>query len=335
MTSKIRFGLQLDFRNPLQWRRPWHQFYQEMIDFAVWTESLGFDSVWLSEHHGANDGYLPSPLIAASAIAAKTSTLRIGTAIAIAPLYHPVRFAEDSAVLDILSNGRLELGLAVGYRESEFLGYGQTLKSRGKQTDEMLEIVQRLWRGETFDYHGDFYQLTGACINPTPLQAQIPVYIGGFNQAALRRAARFGNGIIGGGDSVKRWTDYQSAMIAENRDPLHARLLYGLMWFIVSETPEQTWNRVAPHVLHQINSYAQWLKGTDHAIFKPMTLEQLKASNTLEVVTPNAAIEKITSLAQSAPVTDIYGMIPPAGFPLEELGKHIELFAKTVIPAFQ
>src|SRR5687768_4089786 len=99
----LRFGYGFDFRNPKQWFKPWHEFYTDLIDFIVWTESVGFEGVWLAEHHGIEDGYLPSPLTVGTWIAARTKKMRIDTGVALAPFYHPVRLAEDLAVLDILS----------------------------------------------------------------------------------------------------------------------------------------------------------------------------------------------------------------------------------------
>jgi alkanesulfonate monooxygenase SsuD/methylene tetrahydromethanopterin reductase-like flavin-dependent oxidoreductase (luciferase family) len=331
----MRFGLQLDFRNPPQWHQPPASLYRESIDFAAWTETLGFDDVWISEHHAADDSYLPSPLIAAAAIAAKTRRIRIGTAIAAAPFYHPVRLAEDCAVLDIVSDGRFELGLGLGYRAEEFAGYGLNQKQRGAMTDEILQIVRRLWDGETLDFDGHHYQLRGARIMPRPLQQRLPIWIGGFNAPAFRRAAQYGDGIIGGGDIAARAREYGAALLAQGKDTATARMLYGMLWFMVAEDPDKAFHEVAPHVLHQINTYAKWLRGTAHEMFKPSTLADLKAQGTLQVVTPDAAIAMIRNLTAQAPIEGIYGMIPPAGYPLERLAEHVELFASKVIPAFR
>ena len=154
MKQKLTFGYLYDFRNPQQWHQPWADLYAQTLELITWTESIGFEGAWVPEHHGAQDGYAPSPLVALAAIAARTKTIRLGSAIALAPLYHPVRFAEECAVLDILSNGRLEMALAVGYRRREAEAYGVDFSSRGRRTDEFLEIVTRLWAGETFSYQG-------------------------------------------------------------------------------------------------------------------------------------------------------------------------------------
>ena len=103
VSKRITFGYLYDFRNPPQWRKPWAEFYAELLDFVAWTESVGFEGAWVPEHHGSEDGYLPSPLTMLAAFAARTKTIRIGSAVALAPLYQPVRFAEDCAVIGICS----------------------------------------------------------------------------------------------------------------------------------------------------------------------------------------------------------------------------------------
>ena len=111
----MKFGIIHDFRNPRQWRRPFPQFYQEILDQIVRAEELGYDNVWLAEHHFADDGYNPSPLTTAAAIAARTSRIRIGTYVLLMPFRHPVRVAEDATCVDIISNGRFDLGAGQGY----------------------------------------------------------------------------------------------------------------------------------------------------------------------------------------------------------------------------
>ena len=149
MTPQVGFGYGFDLRNPPQWQRPWADLYAETLEFIAWTETLGFERVWLAEHHGVDDGYLPSPLMVGAAVAARTKSMRIATGVALAPHYHPVRLAEDMAVLDCISNGRAELALGLGYIRTEAKAYGFAPKHRAAMADEILQIVRRLWTGET------------------------------------------------------------------------------------------------------------------------------------------------------------------------------------------
>jgi alkanesulfonate monooxygenase SsuD/methylene tetrahydromethanopterin reductase-like flavin-dependent oxidoreductase (luciferase family) len=126
----MKFGLIYDFRNPAPWRRPWVELYARMLDQIVEAEELGFDHVWLTEHHFVDDGYLPSIVPVAGAIAARTKRIRIGSDIMILPFQDPVRIAEDLAVVDILSGGRFDLGVGQGYRAEEFRAIGMDRRER-------------------------------------------------------------------------------------------------------------------------------------------------------------------------------------------------------------
>src|ERR1019366_5905919 len=150
--------------------------------------------------HLADDGDMPSPLIALAAIAARTKRMKLGSGIALAPLYNPMRFAEDCAVLDIISGGRLEVGLAIGYRRRETAAFGVDFTKRGRMFDEWLQITTRLWAGETVDFAGQYYTLTGAKLMPPAPRGRIPLYIGSFTDKAMERVARYGDGFIGSGD---------------------------------------------------------------------------------------------------------------------------------------
>jgi alkanesulfonate monooxygenase SsuD/methylene tetrahydromethanopterin reductase-like flavin-dependent oxidoreductase (luciferase family) len=117
-SQKIRFGPWYDFRNPVQWRQPADRLYREILDQIASGENNGFDDMWLSEHHFIEDGYLPSILPAAAAIAARTNRIRIASGVLLMPLHNPIRLAEDIATVDVISGGRFELGVG-GYVETE------------------------------------------------------------------------------------------------------------------------------------------------------------------------------------------------------------------------
>src|SRR5271169_6253405 len=142
-------GLWYDFRNPPQWRQSSDRLYREIFDQIAWGENHGFDDVWLSEHHFIEDGYLPSILPVAAAIAARTKRIRIASGVLLMPFYNPVRLAEDIAVVDVISDGRFELGVGVGFKHEEFEGFGVPFKERGARTNQSLEIIRRALAGET------------------------------------------------------------------------------------------------------------------------------------------------------------------------------------------
>lgn len=338
MSAKIKFGYYYDFRNPLQWRRPWAEHYAEFLDFICHTESLGFGGAWFGEHHMAEDGYIPSPLVASAAIAARTNRIVIGTSVAIAPLYHPVRFAEDCAVIDIISNGRLQVAVGSGYRQRELAGYGANFSTRGKYLDEFVEVIRRLWDGETVTYNGQHVHLDAAQIMPRPVQERLPLFIGGYNQRAFRRAALHGDGYLG---SVACYPSYMEEARAAGTPP--ARTRFGSIGFglYVSRDPEKMFNEIVEHSLYTNNSTASWMnEGAAGGVFaddvrsKPMDVETFRAQGLLKVLTPDQAIDHIRSEFAAAPFENFITNAPPSGYPLSKFAESAELFAKEVIPAF-
>jgi alkanesulfonate monooxygenase SsuD/methylene tetrahydromethanopterin reductase-like flavin-dependent oxidoreductase (luciferase family) len=338
VNNKLTFGYLYDFRNPGEWRRSWVDSYAETLEFITWTESVGFQGAWVPEHHAADDGYVPSPLVVLGAIAARTKTLRLGSAVALAPLYHPVRFAEECAVLDILSNGRLEMAIAVGYRRREAEGYGVDFSTRGRRTDEFLEIVTRLWAGETVSFEGKHFSLKNASIVPTPPRGRIPLYIGGFTDKALERTAKYGDGYFGNMEVVDL---YHEKMRASGKDPASSRIRIQGLFTVVATDPEKAMDELAPYFHHVNNSYGQWLNEDraatgfgDTALLKPMTLEEFKKSGILSILTPSQAIEMLTKMLTKAPVEHFMMMLPP-GLPPKKFVEYAQVFASEVIPAFR
>jgi alkanesulfonate monooxygenase SsuD/methylene tetrahydromethanopterin reductase-like flavin-dependent oxidoreductase (luciferase family) len=335
MPGHLRFGYGFDMRNPSQWRRPWPDFYAETLEFIEHIEGLGFEGVWFAEHHGIDDGYMPSPIVFGAGVATRTKKVRISQGVGLAPHYHPVRLAEDLAVLDILSNGRAEFAMGIGYLGFEAEAYGWNAKQRGRISNEVIEIVRRLWQGETLDYDGEFYQLKRARCTPLPCQqGGIPMFIGGVAQPGFRRAATLGDGFIG---PVEFWPAYLDEVRAAGKDEKDARIVsmsYSDMWFLVSEDPERTLDQLAPHAYYQINTYAEWQEGADWAVYSQMSLDEFKKAGLMKVLTPDEAVAYIRSRREAAPI-EAFCMQAASGFPLSLLAEHAELFANKVIPAFR
>jgi probable F420-dependent oxidoreductase len=175
------------------------RYFAESLAQAELAEKLGFDSLWLEEHHGTSGHYHPSPLIFLAGYATRTEKLTLGTNIAILPLYHPVRLAEDVAQLDVMSNGRVILGVAIGYRPEEFGAFQTPLDGRGARFVEMLRLIKQLWTEENVTFESERYPLKGFTLEPRPLQRpRPPIWIGGWGKLALQRAARLGDAWIPG-----------------------------------------------------------------------------------------------------------------------------------------
>jgi alkanesulfonate monooxygenase SsuD/methylene tetrahydromethanopterin reductase-like flavin-dependent oxidoreductase (luciferase family) len=332
----MRFGLTTDFRNPPDSGRTTAAVYADIIEHLVWAETIGFDAAYIFEHHFTDDSYMPSPMVAATAIAARTKRIRVGPDIAILPLYDPVRIAEDGAVLDVISNGRLDFGVGLGYRPEEYAGYGLELKRRGARADEALQIIRRLWQGETVSFHGKYFNIEGAKLAPRPVQQpNPPIWVGGFSKGAARRAAKYGDGYIGP-SSRAMYDLYLNELRAADKDPSRARVMGGGLWLMVAEDPERTFATYAPHLLYWFNAYAKWFEGTDTSPWPHLeSAEELKSRKLVNIVTPEAAVALIKQSVAEVPIELYTMMLSPPGVPLNKVAEHIELFAKKVMPHFQ
>jgi len=174
-------------------------FFDEFLEEVLLGEALGFDSVWLEEHHGIKDHYWPSPLIGLAGIATQTERILFGTDIMVMPFYHPVRVAEDSAMLDIMSQGRFILGAAIGYKPDEFELYQVLLEKRGARFEEAICLIKQLWTQEEVNFNGKHYQVLGLKIEPRPVSSPHPlIWLGGWGKLSLKRAAMLGDAWIPG-----------------------------------------------------------------------------------------------------------------------------------------
>src|SRR5262245_28394557 len=164
-------------------------FYREAVEEVVRAEELGFRSVWMEEHHSVVDHYWPSPITVLAGFATRTSRIVLGTDIIVAPFHHPVRLAEDWAMLDVMSGGRTVLGMAIGYKPDEFALYGAELERRGARFEEQLAIIKGLWTEPSLSFSGKHYQISGR-LEPKPIsKPHPPIWIGGWGEITLRRAA--------------------------------------------------------------------------------------------------------------------------------------------------
>ncbi len=332
----LSFGYLYDFRNPDQWKRDWHELYEETIALAAWSEGVGFNAAWVPEHHLASDSYVSSPLIALAAIAARTKTIRLGSAIALAPLYHPYRFAADCVALDILSNGRAEMALAIGYRRREYEAFGLDFTKRGARFDEFLEVATRLWSGETVDFAGEHYQLNGAKLMPPAPRGHIPLHIGGFAPKALARVARFGDGYFGDPGAAAGYIDQ---LAKAGKDPATARVTATTLFMVVAEDQAAAMDELAPYFHHVNNTYAEFNNedkaiGMDGPGMQAMSLDDYKASGMLDIMMPDEAIARFRAMQAKTPALEHLMFMRPPGLSAERFKAYAQLFAEKVMPAF-
>ena len=335
MTKKIKFGLWYSFRNPKRWETNLNELYSQHLQQIAWAETIGYQKVWLTEHHFCEDAHAPSILPICAAVAAKTQKIRIATGVLLLPLHNAVRVAEDTATIDILSNGRFELGVGVGYRPAEFHGLGVDSSDRGSLSDEGLEIIEQLLEGKSLSYAGKHYRFSDLSISPLPVQKpKPPIWVGGFVPAAARRAARFGTGYVGFGDMKQLLDCYM-----EERSKLgytdQPDIAGGHFWLITTKNPKKTFDDVAPHVLYQMHMYNKWLGEAGQDLFPNFkSAQELEEQGILLCVTPEEACEIIGNYAEAHSITDYYTWTIPPGYPTEKMNEYLGLFASDVIPYF-
>lgn len=222
--------------------------YAAAIDMCAWAETRGAALAVLSEHHGAEDGHLPAPLTLASAIAARTRTLAILLAAVPIPLWDPVRLAEEMAVLDLISQGRVSYVFGVGHRGEEYDHFGADMTTRGRRADEILAVLGPLVRGEAVEYRGRMVRVTPACGSPHgPM-----MLIAGGSEAAARRAGRFGLGFVSQTDSPALKEFYEAQCRAHGHEPGIVQFpVPGLPTAVfVAEDVDRAWDVLGPHMLH-------------------------------------------------------------------------------------
>lgn len=231
------------------------QVYAEALDQIAQADELGLYQVWLTEHHFMDDAYCPSPMIAAAAIAGRTKNIRIGQGVVLLPFYgHPLKLAEDAAVLDVISGGRFELGIGRGYRPHEFTGFGLNQKQRRSMTDEGIEIIRRAWSGEQFSFSGKHYQVNDARLTPLPVQKPPRLWLGAGTPSSRRKVAEKGHPLLVSlitdlAETKAEFGDYTQSLRDFGRDPAQfPRAL--IREFYVAEDGRLAWEEVKAHFLY-------------------------------------------------------------------------------------
>jgi alkanesulfonate monooxygenase SsuD/methylene tetrahydromethanopterin reductase-like flavin-dependent oxidoreductase (luciferase family) len=302
--------------------------YAAALEMAQWSETRGALMAVLCEHHAMEDGYLPSPIVLATAIAARTTTLPIMVAVVILPLYQPVRLAEDMVILDIISGGRVSYVGGVGYRPEEFEHHGVEFRRRGRLADEHLALLLRAKAGEPIEHEGRRIHIT-----PPPVTPGGPrIAWGGGSDVAVRRAGRFGLDFIGQGGDPSMEAAYAEEARAHGHEPgfCYVPPLDTVTTLFVAHDVDQAWEELGPHLLHDVTSYASVNEGNTHtaSLTTASTVEELRAENrSHRIVTVDEAVEMIRA-GEPLQLQPLVGGLPP-----ETAWRHLRIVTDEVMPA--
>jgi natural product biosynthesis luciferase-like monooxygenase protein len=328
------------------------QYYKNFFDEAVYAEELGFDSIWIGEHHFCR--YIcPAPQIIAGGLAQRTKKMRIGTSIALLPHHDPIRLAEDYALADLLSGGRLDFGVGRGFIKSTYDGFNQSMTESRGRFDECLEIIEGAWRQEDFSYQGQFYQANHVTIMPRPVQRPAPPI---FMAAALSpesfvAAGKKGHSIMlapffqSRGTLKRNVQLYKDTLRESGYAPDSVDIVAGYHSF-VDETPELARSKWENHYMRYLRfvgglvdpagytggQYESWRKSGD--VLRQMTFDQMYPG---QVLCGDAAqcIERVALLGEEFGVTHFWVYMDLGGLPQHELRASMERFATRVIPKFR
>lgn len=319
------FGLRFDFRDPGMAGTSMADRYEAALEMAEWADRLGCLSISISEHHGSDDGYLPSPIVILAAMAARTRSVRLSIAALIAPFYEPLRLAEDMLVLDHLSRGRVGLIIAGGYVPEEFAFYGVPMNERGARVTEMVRTLKAAFTGEAFEFRGRTVRVT-----PGPFTPGGPgIMLGGSSEAAARRAARIADGFVPTAPEI--YAFYRDEVQKLGRpDPGPGFISPGTT-IALAEDVEAGWTQMAPYFLHETNAYGAWAQPGVPSPYRVMAdVDELRASGLYAVLTPGEFVEMMAD--EPFPLAFFHPLC--GGMPIEVAWSSLRLFECQVLPAF-
>jgi alkanesulfonate monooxygenase SsuD/methylene tetrahydromethanopterin reductase-like flavin-dependent oxidoreductase (luciferase family) len=321
------YTMRFDMRSPST-GAPTPDLYGAALDMAEWAETRGCVSTIICEHHTSSDGYLPTPMVLASAIAARTTTLPIMIAAALLPQDHPIRFAEEMVVLDNLSKGRVSYVVAIGYRPAEYEMYGTDFHRRGRIGEEKLELLLQAKTGEPFEHEGRHIHVT-----PAPFTPGGPLVLwGGGSVAAARRAGRFGLGFLSQGGPAGLQAEYEAAARAAGHEPgmcLVPPVDQPTVVFVADDV-DRAWEELGPYLMNDVRGYAEWNVGdtTTASLSFVESAEALRAENrSHRILTVDEAVEAVRG-GMPLGLHPLVGGVPP-----EVAWPYLRLVAEQVMPA--
>jgi alkanesulfonate monooxygenase SsuD/methylene tetrahydromethanopterin reductase-like flavin-dependent oxidoreductase (luciferase family) len=310
----MRLGMFVDMRNPSSWRRVPSEHYRIWLDRIAAADRMGAEMVWLTEHHFFDDGHLPQPWTLAAAIAARTERIRIGTAVNLLPIHNSVEVAEQIALVDVISDGRVEPGFGVGYRRPEHEAFGADFDRRYEIFVDRIHEIRALWGEEP-----------GATrlVRPEPIQNPMPTWAGFRGPRGARIAGVLGLGL--------QWLDaellepYLAGLNSAGHDVETARLA-GSFRFLLVDDPERAWARTREHVNYRWDSYNHYrIEGTAETPPAPVDSDEWIAQGQFILGSVDDVVSAIWESTQGLPVTDVMFWADYPGMPDDLVDRHIEL----------
>lgn len=325
----MRVDMRLNLQSP-NWAKPLTELYPVALDMARWADEKGLDAIRIGEHHGTADNWCPSITVLGSAVAAVTSRITINLSAVLLPLHDPIMVAEDLAVLDLISGGRLDVVLAAGYNQAEFEMFGVDRSRRGRLMEEGVAVLRQAWTGEEFEYKGRRVRVT-----PRPGTPGGPTLIlGGSSGAAAKRAVRLGMEYFP--LNAEAYEVFQLERLAAGLPPAKEYSRGGPHLIHVTEDVDAAWEELARHFLLEAGNYASWSR-TDTptsgpAGVEPPTVADLRAGGRYVVMTPDEAIELVRGYDANTIITLhplVAGLDPEVGW------ASLNLFAERVLPVIR
>ena len=311
--------------------------FEETLRECEQAEKAGFDSIWLGEHHNHPVLY-PAPLIGLAAVASRTRSIRLGTGVLLLPLYHPVTVAEEGAMVDMISGGRLILGIGAGYAPEEFAAFGYSIKERGSRLEEGASLLHRLWTEQNVTHRGRHYQADNVTIAPRPQQRpRPPIWFGAWAEPALDRAARLGDAwFIGPSASLDEIAPCmrvyrQSSRKAGKGDGDVALLRY----VFVAGSSNNAIDAAGDAFIQAFEKmYFRW----PHPVVKrpagDLTIERL-AENRIILGDPETCVEEIIRFRRELKASHFVCRFSVPGIPRELCERSLDLFTREVMPALR
>ena len=325
---ELRFGVAYDFRNPPDSGRSNETLYSEILEQVQWLDQLGADLAWFTEHHFVEDGYLPSWVPVAGAMAAVTRQIRFGTDICLAPFNHPVRLAEDLAVLDNLSGGRVEIGLGMGYAPHEFRGFGLQVSHRVSLMNEAIEILQHCFEGERFSYSGKRYQLENIRITPGYVQkGGPPLWTAAMSEPGALRAAKYRTNFLPQGERSESFDPWVKA-IEEGGGSTSDHRIGIIRSILVTDDSTADWPLVRAAERYRMAFYQRLFEESGEGFGD----SQSPIPQTWIVGSAEECVEEICRFVREYGMTDIVTMAVPPGLNTSQMAPSLEKLFRDVVP---